>query len=186
MLPSHATTPSTLPGETYYGYTFVPITDEQCWIYTYAWNPDRPIGTDERAKLQSGHSVVAEIGPDYVPLRNINNNYMIDREEQRFRTFTGIRGVAEQDAMAQEGQGPIADRTREHLAPSDVGVLRFRHTVMNEARALAEGREPSAPWKAESYRLRSGSWVAPATVPFEEVLKQRFGNSIGRGQQKAL
>ncbi len=42
-LPSHSTTPSTLPGENYFGYTFVPIDDESCWIYTYVWNPERDI-----------------------------------------------------------------------------------------------------------------------------------------------
>ena len=61
MLPTHATTPSTLPGETYFGYTFVPITDEDCWIYTYAWNPARPLTNAEREKFATGHGVIAEV-----------------------------------------------------------------------------------------------------------------------------
>ena len=43
-LPANGTGPSTLPGETYYGFTLVPISDESCWMYCYAWNPDRPFG----------------------------------------------------------------------------------------------------------------------------------------------
>jgi phthalate 4,5-dioxygenase len=180
MLPSHATTPSTLPGETYFGYTFVPITDQACWIYTYAWNPERPIGEDERAKFRAGHGVIGEVGPDFLPVRNRDNDYLIDRETQRQQTFTGVRGVAEQDAMIQESLGPTADRTIEHLTATDAGVVRFRRAVMQGAKALAEGKAPEAPWQHSSYRLRSGSWVAPQSVPFEQVMQQRFGDRIGR------
>jgi phthalate 4,5-dioxygenase len=179
MLPSHATTPSTLPGENYYGYSFVPISDESCWIYTYAWNPERPLSAAERAKFATGHSVIAEVGPDYVPLRNRDNDYRIDRGEQRHRSFTGVRGVAEQDAMIQESQGAIADRTREHLTPTDAAVGRFRRLLLAGAKALADGREPEAPWCEAAYRLRSGSWVAAAGMPFETVMMQRFGDPIG-------
>ena len=38
------TGPSALPGETYYGFTLVPISDESCWMYCYGGNPDRPLG----------------------------------------------------------------------------------------------------------------------------------------------
>ena len=43
MLPAHSVTPSAMPGETYYGYTWVPIDDESCWIYVYAWHPDQAL-----------------------------------------------------------------------------------------------------------------------------------------------
>jgi phenylpropionate dioxygenase-like ring-hydroxylating dioxygenase large terminal subunit len=178
-LPSHSTTPSTLPGENYFGYTFVPIDDETCWIYTYVWNPDRPIGAEERAQLQAGHGVVAEVDEDFVPLRNLANNYLIDRQLQKTVTFSGIKGVAEQDAMIQESQGPISDRSTEHLTATDVAIVQFRRLILGLARALAEGKEPEAPRKHQSYRLRSGSWMAERSVPFTEVMQQRFGDPVG-------
>ena len=185
MLPAHATTPSTLPGETYFGYSFVPITDETCWIYTYAWNPERPLTDAERAMYRKGHGVIAEVGPDYVPVRNRGNDYLIDRQAQKHSTYTGVRGVAEQDAMVQESQGRIADRTAEHLTATDAGVVRFRRAVMRGAAALAEGQEPEAPWHHRSYRRRSGSWIAPHDVPFDQVMQQRFGDPVGRVMETA-
>lgn len=158
MLPSHSVTPSAMPGEVYYGYTWVPVGDESCWIYIYAWHPDRPISAEERARFdKGGYGQFAELGPGYVPLRNRSNDYLIDREEQKHRSFTGVRGIAEQDAMAQESQGLIADRTREHLTPTDIAVVRFRRLMLGEAQALREGREPAAAQRHESYRLRSGA-----------------------------
>jgi hypothetical protein len=185
MLPAHATTPSTLPGETYFGYSFIPVTDESCWIYTYAWNPERPLGEAERAKLQAGHGVVAEVGPDFMPLRNLANEYLLDRDIQRDATFTGVRGVAEQDAMIQESQGPITDRTTEHLTASDAAIVRFRRMMLAGARALDAGQAPDAATRAADYRLRSGSWIAPESVPLDGVMQERFGDPIGRAPTPA-
>jgi phthalate 4,5-dioxygenase len=180
MLPAHSSTPSTLPGENHFGYTWVPIDDESCWIYTYAWNPVRPITLQEREKLEQGHGVVGEVGPDFRPIRNRANHYLLDRREQRHHSFTGVRGLAEQDAMVQDSQGLIADRTREHLTATDAAIVRFRRAVMGGARSLLAGQAPAAADKPEAYRLRSGSWVAAEGVPFDAVMQERFGDPIGK------
>jgi hypothetical protein len=170
-----------MPGEVYYAYSWVPITDESCWIYVYAWHPDRPLSTEERERFdKGGYGQFAALGPGFVPLRNRSNDYLIDREEQKHRSFTGVRGIAEQDAMAQDSQGLIADRTREHLTPTDIGIVRFRRLMLDAAKALREGKEPAAAQRHESYRLRSGGAVLPADLPFDEVMRERFGSSSGR------
>ena len=51
MMPSHALAPNAFPGENYHGQTFVPITDELCWIYCYTWNPERPLTNSERERF---------------------------------------------------------------------------------------------------------------------------------------
>ena len=181
-LPSHSTTPSTLPGETHFGYTWVPIDDQNCWIYTYAWNPDRPFTDEEIAKFKTGHGVIAQVDEHFMPIRNRANDYLIDRHLQRHVTFTGVRGVAEQDAMIQDSQGRIADRTREHLSASDAAIVRFRRTVLAGAKALRSGVDPQAPFRHASYKLRSGSWIAAEGVSFEQVMMERFGHPFGRVQ----
>ena len=179
-LPSHSTTPSTLPGETHFGYTWVPINDHNCWIYTYAWNPDRAFTAEEIKKFKAGHGVIAEVDEHYVPIRNRANEYLIDRRLQKHETFTGVRGVAEQDAMIHDSQGRIADRTREHLSASDAAIVRFRRTVMAGAKALQAGEEPRAPYRHDGYKLRSGSWIASEGLSFEQVMMERFGHPFGR------
>lgn len=178
-LPAHSTTPSTLPGEMHFGYTWVPIDDTSCWIYTYAWNPERPFTPAERAKLAAGHGVIAEVDENFVPLRNRSNNYLIDRQAQKHSSFTGVRGVAEQDAMVHDSQGFIADRTREHLTAADVAIVRFRRKMLDGARLLEGGTEPKEPWLHERYCLRSGSYIAPEGMSMEEVMRRRFGDPQG-------
>ena len=46
------------------------------------------------------------------------------------------------DYEAQIGQGPITLHSEEHLATSDRGVVMLRRLLMNQADAVAEGRDP--------------------------------------------
>jgi hypothetical protein len=183
MLPTHSVAPSAMPGEFFQGYTWVPIDDDSVWIYTYAWHPDRPLTDLERARFaRGGFGQFAELGPGYVPLRNRTNDYLIDRDEQKHRSFTGVRGIAEQDALAQDSQGVIADRTREHLTATDVAIVHFRRLMLGAAKALADGQEPDAPQHAASYRVRAGGALTSGKLSFADVMKQRFGSETGRVQ----
>ena len=181
MLPSHGTGPATVPGETYYGFTLVPTMDDGCWMYCYAWNPERDLHEAELVKLKEGHGIFAEVGSDYMPFRNRSNDYQIDRELQKHQTYTGVKGTAEQDIMIQQSQGWIADRTRENLTATDAAVVHFRRLLIGEAKALAEeGTEPSAPHDPEAYCTRPGAWVTDSGKELEEVLTERFGHPRGR------
>jgi 5,5'-dehydrodivanillate O-demethylase len=48
----------------------------------------------------------------------------------------------EQDRVAQETQGVIADRTREHLAESDRGIVMLRRKLREDIDAVASGKDP--------------------------------------------
>ncbi len=181
MLPAHSITPSAMPGETYYGYTWAPISDESCWIYVYAWNTEHALTADERAKYEKGgYGQFAELGPGYVPVRNRGNDYLIDRDEQKHRSFTGVRGIAEQDQMAWESQGRLIDRTQEKLSPTDVGIVHFRRTMLDGLRALQAGLAPAAAGNPRAYRLRSGGAVESNKLSFEQMMQKRFGSITGR------
>ena len=180
LMPCHGYTPSATAGQTYHAQSWVPIDDENCWVYVYSWNPDRPLSDEERAGYNSGGAVYADIGPDWRPIRNRANDYLLDRALQKAENFTGITGVSEQDAAIQDSQGRIADRTRELLGATDIGVVQFRRLMLQAANALTEGTEP--PWVAtpDAYLVRAGGIVADASLSFEEVMVQRFGDPLGR------
>ena len=181
MLPTHSITPSAMPNETYYGYSWVPIDDYSCWMYVYAWHPDQAISDEERKKyIKGGYGQFAELGPGYVPLRNRSNSYLMSREEQKTISFTGIRGIAEQDQMAQESQGYMIDRTKENLSPTDVGIIRFRKLLLQEAKAFAAGKNPDSPNKAKDYCVRGGGAHTKSSLALEQVMEERFGSITGK------
>lgn len=180
LLPNHGLAPNAFAGENYHGQTWVPITDQLCWVYCYTWNPERPLAGAERERLRAGQSVHAAVDECWVPRRNRDNDYLIDRVDQKLRTFTGIRGISEQDACIQDSQGFIADRTREHLGPTDAAIIQFRRLMLGAARALGAGIEPAAARNGAAYTVRSGSALADRDVPFPEVMRERFGDEVGR------
>jgi 5,5'-dehydrodivanillate O-demethylase oxygenase subunit len=48
----------------------------------------------------------------------------------------------EQDRVAQESQGVIADRTKEHLATSDHGILMLRQMIRGAIDTVSRGQDP--------------------------------------------
>jgi phenylpropionate dioxygenase-like ring-hydroxylating dioxygenase large terminal subunit len=186
LMPNHGLAPNAFPGENYHGQTWVPIDDTSCWVFCYTWNPERPLTEDERAKFRGGHTVHAEVDANGRSIRNRANDYLIDREEQRLRSYTGILGVSEQDAAIQDSQGFVADRTSEHLVPTDLGIVRFRRLMFDAARRLQAGQAPGAAASPQAYRVRSGGAVAPAASPLEAVMMERFGDVAGHIASESL
>ncbi len=180
LMPNHSLAPAGGPGQTIHGQTWVPIDDVSCWVFTYSWNPERPLSDQERASYAAGGAIHAEMGANFVPVRNRANDYDIDRDLQRRESFTGIKGISEQDAAIQDSQGLIHDRTREMLGPTDVGVVTFRMLMLKSARDLEAGQAPAAAENAAAYRVRSGHTVASDDVPFDDVMVRRFGHVHGR------
>jgi phenylpropionate dioxygenase-like ring-hydroxylating dioxygenase large terminal subunit len=185
LMPNHGYTPNAFPGESFHGQTWVPIDDHSCWIYCYTWNPEREITQAERERFRKGFAVHADVDANWLPLRNRSNDYLIDRDEQKHRSFTGIVGVSEQDACIQDSQGTIADRTKEHLGPTDLGIVRFRQCVMGAAKALAAGTEPAAATQPHAYSVRCGGAVVDESKPLQEVMTERFGSPIGHADLRA-
>jgi hypothetical protein len=47
-----------------------------------------------------------------------------------------------QDMIAWVAQGPISDRTREHLASSDKGVIMFHKLLLDNIACIERGEDP--------------------------------------------
>jgi hypothetical protein len=122
------------------------------WIYSYG--PD-PLTPDDRLETNLGN------GPEFVDEANgyisratPANNWNIDRRIQKHETFTGIRGINAQDRAVQESMGPIVDRTREHLGPSDSAIIAARRLLSQAVRTVQQGGDPLGANEAY-YRVRA-------------------------------
>ncbi len=169
LMPMYTLIPSE-PGSPISFTAAVPADDEHTWGYTATWRPDRPLTDEDIARIESWTGIYAEVDPrTFMPTRNMANDYLIDREEQRTRSFTGIRGIREQDLAVQEDQrGPIADRSRERLGSSDTAIVSMRRRLLKEVRELMRGIEPREPRLPGSYRIRSAALLLDHEVPFDQ------------------
>ena len=179
LMPNHSLAPGSWPGGVQLGNTWVPIDDESCWIFCYAWHPDRVLTNDERERWRKGSGIFPAMDDSYVPIRNRGNDYLIDRKRQRESSYTGIEGISEQDAAIADSQGLVVDRTRELLGQTDLGIVRFRQMMLAASQTHAAGGRPHGVDSAEAYTLRSGDTIAPRDAVLIDVLNGRFGEKWG-------
>jgi phthalate 4,5-dioxygenase len=128
---------------------FVPIDDENCWRYSFTTREidnSRGIGGANLFSVAPFKFGRAEVnGNGIIPREyTAENDYGIDREEQRTSTFSGVAEFVSQDLMVTESMGPIYDRTQERLGTSDKAIIRMRRLLIAAAKSLADGGEPPA------------------------------------------
>jgi len=119
-------------------------------------------------------------GPeDYIPgtfrlKQNKANDYLIDRQVQKTKTFTGIKGINTQDMALQEGMGPICDRSKEHLGTSDRAIIASRQLLLEALRVMDAGGTPRAV-DPETYRdIRAVDLLIPKTERWQDYMKDEL------------
>jgi len=137
-------------------HVWVPIDDQNNWAWSINYHPARALTADERAAMTSGQGIHNKYVPGtFVPLANKTNDYLMDRAAQKAgKHFSGVEGIAMQDASLQESMGPIQDRTRENLCPTDRGIVMTRRMLLQAAESNRRGGRLPALDPAEQ-RVRS-------------------------------
>ena len=172
-------------------FIFVPIDDENTMLYevrsseadVFQATSIRPgalkageLIDHEQHLASSTMRLGVDLYPDYRPKRNRRNNYGQDRalmrQRDRATAYSGIDGgVQSQDLAMIETMGRIADRTREHLGASDLGIIHFRERLIEAVASFLAGNEPPAldpPVTYEHVRAvgalipKGGDWKAVA------------------------
>jgi hypothetical protein len=153
-----------------HGHFWVPIDDENTWAWSFDYHTVRALTAEERQAMKDGHGVHNEYVPGtYRPLENKDNDYLMDRAAQkRGETFSGVKGIAMQDASLQESMGPIVDRTKENLVSTDNGIIMARQKLRKAVIAMRDkGVRPPGVDPAH-HRVRSASVVLPRGDSFVE------------------
>jgi phenylpropionate dioxygenase-like ring-hydroxylating dioxygenase large terminal subunit len=156
-----------------HGHFWVPIDDENCWVFTFDYQPVRALTAGELQAMKDGHGVHNQYVPGtYRPLQNKDNDYLMDREAQRRgETFSGIRGIAMQDASLQESMGPIVDRTKERLVSADSGIIKARRKLLQAALALRDDGVVPPGVDPDHQRVRSAAVVLDRDESFLEACR---------------
>jgi phenylpropionate dioxygenase-like ring-hydroxylating dioxygenase large terminal subunit len=154
-----------------HGHFWVPIDDENCWVYTFDYHPTRALTPDEVQAMKDGFGVHSRNIPGtYRPEENKDVDYLMDRAAQkRGETFSGVRGIAQQDASLQESMGPIVDRSKERLVSSDTGIIKARQKLRKAVEALRDRGVTPPGVDTTHHRVRSAAVVLPQEESFIEA-----------------
>jgi phenylpropionate dioxygenase-like ring-hydroxylating dioxygenase large terminal subunit len=165
----------------------IPIDDESLMFYRLRWSYES-IPEKELFSYKHGEYVYPRLIPGtFIPADNKANDYHIDRVAQRSFSYTGIKTFPLQDiAMMEDQRGPLMDRTREHLASSDAAIIQVRRRLIGAARALAEGKEPEAPWHPEAYAYHSARLVVDADTPVDKAVAEVEALAMQKSGQASM
>ena len=159
-----------------------PMDDEHTLVWSIQYHGARALTDEELGRLKSG--LYEHYGPDDVlPATNEaagtwrarahrGNDFEIDRELQKTKSFTGLRGFWRQDRAVTESMGPIYDRSKEHLGASDRGIIQFRRLMIELAtgsnrRGSVPGREP------KTQQFRATAMVLDDNELWQEKIKEK-------------
>jgi phthalate 4,5-dioxygenase oxygenase subunit len=153
------------------GHAWVPMDDEN----TMGFNISYSFGEEPLAGPALGG-----VGPETIDIKggfrkrqNKDNDWLIDRQIQKTKSFTGIDGIAMQDHAVQESMGPIVDRSQEHLGSIDKAVVAARLTLLKAVRTVQAGGDP--PGVGSSYYwARAVERVLPNGVRWQDALRNEF------------
>jgi hypothetical protein len=113
-------------------------------------------------------------------MENKDVDYLIDREAQkRGETFSGVRGIAQQDASLQESMGPIVDRTKERLVSSDTGIIKARQKLRKAVEALRDDGVTPPGVDPAHHRVRSAAIVLPQAESFIDSSREALAARPG-------
>ncbi len=163
---------------------WIPIDDEHTAQWRIRWKPDEPLdGEGESEAGQGGYlSEGTHWFEQWRPAGNRANDYFIDREAQRTKSFTGIPGFPLQDKMATEGMGSILDRTAEHLGTTDTVIIAMRRRLIAAARGLRdEGVTPPGVDQPDAYAVRSAIVNLPVGLNWVEASRDMVAARAGTG-----
>jgi hypothetical protein len=165
--------PARLPS--IHGHVWAPIDDENTYVYNFMYASDEstPISDDYWAHHEShmGRGREHFVGDSHWLQRNPSNDFLIDRNVQREKTFTGIEGINTQDFALQTGMGRIVDRSTEALGSTDMAIQTARRLLLAATDDVEAGRDPRGTEPASHRASRGADMLVPRDSDWRDVSK---------------
>ena len=150
----------------------VPIDNETHWRWNFFVRRDAPLDAHHRVpshlKKPGEYSIRIT---SRATVRTVHARPLDDEQN-----FTGMSNFNTHDAFATETPGPIQDRTKEHLATTDVAIAAARRQILSAIEDVRAGRDPLGlvrdPGANRFPDMLSFDVVADATIPNAEVVRR--------------
>jgi phenylpropionate dioxygenase-like ring-hydroxylating dioxygenase large terminal subunit len=156
-------------GEGYSVNWHVPIDDVTHLRFDITFNRVRPINA-----VNYGERMAGEVTSDGRLIRTPANRYLQNRAEMKTTNFTGMGGYfITHDSFAVQSAGSVHDRTREHLGTTDIMIAQARRLLLDNMKAMEEGKEPIHVDATNISDLMVCSVVVPASLDHKDIDKLR-------------
>ncbi|KZB67211.1 (2Fe-2S)-binding protein [Thalassospira profundimaris] len=151
----------------------VPIDDETTHFHFVAWGGKACPTTEEWRKFNHAQKGI-HLDDRWVSQRQLHNNFLQDRQAMKLGSFTGVKGIPNQDIVMWVSMGAIVDRSDDILGASDLAIVEFRRLMVDAAKKVAAGgdalgtTEPRVPHTT----IASREGVYPKTLDWRTLVEE--------------
>ena len=160
------------------GHIWVSVDDVTTFVYNWFCAYDETIEMSQswkdKRESEMGRGREELIPGTFRLKRNQSNDYLIDRQMQKTKNFTGIVGINTQDFAVQEGMGPICDRSKEFLGTSDKAIVAMRRLLLEAIDTVNKGGAPRG-LDPNSYRkVRPHDRIVPPGQDWHQTFEKEL------------
>jgi phthalate 4,5-dioxygenase len=176
--PFYSFTPPGVLGTKKGGNARVPMDDYHTLTFSMVSGRNTPAQTNSNINIRGTMQPnTTDWYGRFRPEQELANDFKIDREAQRQNKgssgYTGISGIAMQDAAMTGSMGAIYDRSKEHLGTTDAMVIRVRRRLIAAVQAhMNHGVVPPGVDDPQAYRVRSGGVFLPPDADWVESTRE--------------
>jgi phthalate 4,5-dioxygenase len=132
---------------------YVPYDDTHCsWMVAY-WSRQKAI--DRESVLRFMGLDLPGVWVNDRLMSSRRNNFFQDRDAMASGSWSGLAGFTLEDGAMSLSAGAINDRTKEHLVPADVAVMRVRRLFLDSMRRVEAGDEPAGVAVSDSLQIKA-------------------------------
>jgi phthalate 4,5-dioxygenase oxygenase subunit len=150
----------------------VPMDDTHTAFHFIAWGKPETTPDTRTWREFLALQVGVDVDASFNRIHTRATDYGQDRRlMQSGESFTGIRGIPNQDIAMWETMGPIADRSGDRLGTSDLAIIEFRRQMVRAAKTVAAGGPAigaSEP-RVTHNRLQSFEGIVPKNTEWREI-----------------
>lgn len=162
-----------IPPNSRYGVSVlhVPIDDTHTAFHFIAFGRPETTPDTETWRKFLALQIGVDVDESYNRFNTYANNYGQDRTLMKTGvSFTGIRGIPNQDIAMWETMGPIADRSGDRLGASDLAIVEFRRQMVRAAKIVADGGPAigTTP-RITQNRLQSFEGIVPKNTEWRDI-----------------
>ena len=152
-------------------------------MWNWGYKVHTPLAEEEKNQNRFGNGPAHVDQNTFRSVRNVDNEYHIDREMQRKVNFTGIVGTNTQDRAVQESMGKILDRSKERLGPTDKAIIVARQLMLEAVRVMQEGDAPRGVATTSYYTVRGAQAMVPDGRELRDVMLPLMEDADGLSEK---
>jgi len=152
----------------------VPMNDTRTATFAASYRLDgQPVDQWKLNEMSGRHNPALFDDKTHKYIGTWANKFGQDRAQMK-ENWSGIKGVVMEDMAMAMSQGPIADRSKEHLVPADQAVVRCRRQLLESAKRVAEGGNPIGV-EVDVSTIRAIDATVPGNMPWQDLVKPEAG-----------